>query len=144
MKSIQNYKQLNSAAPRATRLVQLYNGSIELGSIIKLSFLSWAWGLEEVEGICNAALVANLAEKSWVYMTFTYAHPKFCLCYTTVICSRSLLSILVKVKHQHLYLWLFNVLLLFIMFLNSPSSLFVNYLLFFTTAWIAPPPTKIL
>ena len=37
---------------------------IELGLIMRLNILWWVWGLGEVEGICAAALVVNLAEKT--------------------------------------------------------------------------------
>ena len=78
---------------------------IELGSIMRLRILCCALGFGGSRGgICTAALEVNLAEKSRVYTTFTFAHPKAYLCYTTVVCSSSLLTILVKAKHQHLYL----------------------------------------
>jgi len=55
-------------------------------------------------GIYIAAQVVNLAEKSQVYTTFTFAHPNACLHFTSVGCGSSLLTILVKAKHHHLYL----------------------------------------
>ena len=81
-------------------------------------------------GICTTVLVVNLAGKSRVYTTFTLAHPKACSRYSTVVYSSPLLTILVNAKCQHLYVLLLNVSLLYtiycIMFLNSPSSVFVK------------------